>query len=108
MLEAYRVDFSSLTWESPIPGVRHKLQRTGGSCLRLVEYRPEMEPHWCARGHVGMILEGRFEIEFDAGTSVFEPGDGVCIPDGEQHRHRARCLTDVVRAIFVEDVPVGG
>ena len=70
--------------------------------MRLVEYTGEMEPHWCDRGHVGMILKGRFEIEFDSGTLVFEEGDGVAIPDGAGHRHRARALTDVVRAVFIE------
>ncbi len=103
MLEAYRVDFSALDWTSPMPGVRHKMQRRGGRCLRLVEYRSEVVPHWCVKGHVGMILEGRMEIEFEVGTWIFEAGDGVDIPGGDAHRHRARSLTDVVKAVFVEE-----
>ena len=63
-----------------------------------------MAPHWCSVGHVGLILEGHFEIEFDSGTQVFEAGDGVVIPQGKTHRHRARVVSDVVRAIFVEKV----
>ena len=69
-----------------------------------MEYTTAMEPHWCDRGHFGWILEGRFEIEFDGRTEVFETGDGVFIPDGEEHRHRARVLGNVVRALFVEDI----
>lgn len=98
----YRVDFESRSWESPMPGVRHKFVSLEGRRLRLVEYSSEMEPHWCSRGHAGVILEGRFEIEFDDGVRVFEEGDGVLIPDGEAHRHRAKVLTGKVRALFVE------
>jgi uncharacterized cupin superfamily protein len=71
--------------------------------LRLVEYAYEMEPHWCDRGHLGYLIEGRFEIEFANGLWVFQAGDGVTIPNGHENRHRARVLTDVVRAVFVED-----
>jgi ethanolamine utilization protein EutQ (cupin superfamily) len=62
-----------------------------------------MEPHWCDRGHLGYILEGRLEIEFAEGRCVFDAGDGVVIPGGAGSRHRARVLTDAVRAVFVED-----
>ena len=100
----YRVDFDGLEWIDVFPGVRHKIHLEGGRTLRLVEYAADMPPHWCERGHAGVILEGCFEIEFDDGTRVFEAGDGVFIPDGAEHRHRARVLGDtVVVAVFVED-----
>ena len=99
-----RIDFDSLEWESPIPGVRQKVFSEGKRRVRLVEYFPEMEPHWCERGHYGYILEGRFEIEFDGRTDILEAGDGVFIPDGREHRHRARVIGKVVRALFVEEI----
>lgn len=98
----YRIVFAEADWESPIHGVRHKVVTSGTTRLRLVEYTPQMAPHWCSVGHIGQILEGRFEIEFDTGTQVYDAGDGVMIPSGDEHRHRARALSDVVRAIFVE------
>lgn len=100
---AYRIDFDRIDWISPIPGVRQKVFKEGKRRIRLVEYSREMKPHWCSKGHFGYILDGRFEIEFDDRTEVFETGDGVFIPDGEKHRHRARSLSPSVRAIFVED-----
>ncbi|MCH9674862.1 MAG: cupin domain-containing protein [Gammaproteobacteria bacterium] len=100
----YKVSFDAIPWESPIPGVRHKVLEHDGQKLRLVEYTQQMAPHWCAVGHIGQILDGRFEIEFDNETHIFEAGDGVLIPQGATHRHRARALTEVVRAIFVEAV----
>ena len=71
--------------------------------MRLVEYTGEMPLHWCSKGHWGYVLAGRFEIEFDSGTIVFEPGDGICIPDGEEHRHRGKALPEVVKGLFVEE-----
>ena len=103
-METYRIQFMDIEWESTIPGVRHKVYSDGSSVLRLVEFSDEMDLHWCSRGHIGLILEGRFEIEFQGGKRVFEAGDGVFIPGGEEHKHRARVLTDVVKAVFVEDV----
>jgi quercetin dioxygenase-like cupin family protein len=102
--DGYRIKFNNLEWESPIFGMRQKVFTDGARRVRLVEYSADMEPHWCERGHHGYILEGRFELEFDSGTVVYEPGDGVFIPDGAEHRHRGTVLTDVVRVVFVEDI----
>jgi len=99
----YLVEFGRIPWESPIRGMRAKVVTHGSRRLRLVEYTPEMEPHWCERGHVGYLLEGRFEIAFDRGTFVFSAGDGIFIPSGREHRHMGTALTDVVRVVFVED-----
>ena len=100
----YKVRFDSLEWESPIHGMRQKVFTDSSKKVRLVEYSADMEPHWCEKGHHGYILDGSFELEFDSGTVVFEAGDGVFIPDGAEHRHRAKALTRVVRVVFVEDI----
>ena len=102
-MQDYKIDFESLPWEPAMDGVRQKVVSHSGKKVRLVEYSNAMPPHWCAKGHYGYILKGRFEIEFGDKTRIFEEGVGVFIPDGEEHRHRARALSDVVRVIFVED-----
>jgi len=84
-------------------GVRQKVITHSGKKVRLVEYSKAMPPHWCTKGHYGYILKGRFEIEFADRTHIFKEGDGVFIPDGEEHRHRAKVLSNVVITIFVED-----
>lgn len=99
---SYRIAFEHLPWESCGEGVRHKVHRRAGRILRLVEYDSSMPPHWCSRGHLGTILEGRLEIDFASGTETFCEGDGVDIPPEEAHRHRARVLSDKVTALFVE------
>jgi len=100
----YRIDLNELHWESPMRGLRFKAFQHQGRQLRLVEYTKEMELHWCEKGHIGYILEGQFEIRFDAEVQVYNAGDGVFIPPGPQHKHMARALTDIVRAVFVEDI----
>ena len=99
----YKVDFESAAWESPIPGMRHKFLDQGGRRLRLVEYTPEMAPHWCEKGHIGYVLSGTFEIAFDREVHVYGPGDGVFLPPGKDHRHMGKVLSDAVRIVFVED-----
>jgi quercetin dioxygenase-like cupin family protein len=69
-----------------------------------VEYTKDMPPHWCEKGHIGYVLEGQFEIKFEKETAIFNPGDGVFIPAGAEHKHMGRAITDVVRAVFVEEV----
>jgi quercetin dioxygenase-like cupin family protein len=70
----------------------------------LVEFDREfVEPDWCAKGHIGYILEGKIEIDFDGDKEVFGPGNGVFIPAGEKHKHKGRVLTDKVKAILTED-----
>ena len=100
----YKIDFEAVDWESPIQGMRQKAVGHGSRRVRLVEYSRDMAPHWCERGHWGYILEGRMEIEFDGEVHRYDAGDGVLIPGGAEHRHRGSVLTDVVRALFVEDV----
>lgn len=102
-MNQYKIEFENMNWDYPIDGIRQKVISVGHRRLRLVEYTQDMEPHWCSKGHIGYVLEGRFEIEFDDGIVIFEKGDGVFIQSGEEHRHRGRVLTEVVRAVFIED-----
>ena len=100
----YRIDFESMEWEVPAEGVRFKAFESGGRKLRLVEFFNEfVEADWCCKGHVGYILEGQMEIDFDGDLITFGPGDGVFIPAGAEHKHKGRVLTDKVTAILVEE-----
>ncbi len=104
-MEQYKVDFKSMAWESPAEGVRFKAYEQDGKKLRLVEFGKEfVEPDWCRKGHIGLILEGQMEIDFNGKVIAFGPGDGLFIPAGEEHKHKATVLTDVVKVILVEDM----
>ena len=104
-MELHRIDFESMEWESPADCVKFKAYQQDNKKMRLVEFSKELvEPDWCAKGHIGYILEGKMEIDFDDGAKeVLGPGDGVFIPTGQQHKHKGRVLTDKVKAILVEE-----
>jgi len=104
-MKQYKIDFESMPWESPAVGAKVKAYEQNGRKLRLVEFTREFaEPVWCTKGHIGYILEGQLEINFDGKIVVFGPGDGLFIPPGEKHKHIGRALTDVVKIILVEDI----
>ena len=98
----YKIDFKRLNWEVPFGGIRHKYLDQDGIRLRLVEYDQSMPPHWCEKPHYGIVLEGIFEIEFDHERIRYVEGDGLFLPAGREHRHKARVITDKVVIFFVE------
>jgi ethanolamine utilization protein EutQ (cupin superfamily) len=103
-MEQYKIDFESMLWETPAVGVRFKAYEQDGRKLRLAEFTKEfMEPDWCRKGHIGYVLDGQMEIDFDGEVIVFGTGDGLFIPGGEKHKHKAKVLTDVAKVILVED-----
>jgi len=100
----YKVDFKKLEWEQPIEGVKQKTTQYGNKQLRLIEYTKKMPAHLCAKGHYWLVLDGELEIEFQNEKILYKSGDGVFIPDGEEHKHKGRVLTESVKVIFVEDI----
>ena len=100
----HKADFDKLEWESPVAGVRHKCIDQNNVRLRVVEYSKEMPPHWCEKGHYGYLIEGQMEVEYENSTVIYYPGDGIFIPDGPDHKHRGRVLSDKVLVFFIERV----
>ena len=99
-----KVEFAAQAWEAPVPGVRMKVFRQAGTQVRLVEFAKDfVEPDWCLRGHAGYVLDGRIEVDFNGEVEVFGPGDGLIIPPGEPHKHKARALTGTVTVVLVEE-----
>ena len=99
------VNFASLVWDESQAGVKCKEMVKDGRRLRLVEFdRSFVELDWCRKGHIGFVLDGELEIEFDNHTVVAKHGDGIFIPPGELSRHKAKVRGETVRLILVEDV----
>ena len=72
--------------------------------MRLVEYSKVMPSHWCEKGHYGYLIEGQMEIEFENAKMIYNPSDGISIPDGPGHRHTGKALTEKVSVFFIEKV----
>ena len=99
------IDFDSLQWQSPLPGVSFKAYREGPKQVRLVEFSSEfVEPEWCEKGHVGYVLEGTLEVNFKGRVVVYPQGSGIFIPAGIATAHKGRSITPLVRVVLVEDV----
>jgi quercetin dioxygenase-like cupin family protein len=100
-----KVDFDALEWQSPLPGARFKVHREGSRQIRLLEFTAEfVEPHWCEKGHIGMVLSGTLEVDFQGTLVTFGEGSGLFIPPGPASAHKARSRTPVVRLVLVEEV----
>ena len=99
-----RVGFDGEAWQATAPGARQKKVERVGKRLRLVEFATEfVEPDWCLKGHVGYLLAGELELEFEDRTERYRPGDAFVIRPGGADRHKARALGSTARLFLVED-----
>jgi hypothetical protein len=100
----FKVDFEAMDWQDGRPGVRHKVYQEGSRLIRLVELNTtDGDPGWCESGHIGMVLAGRLEIDFDGRILAFAAGDGLFIPPGAASRHRGTNIEPGTRLLMVED-----
>jgi quercetin dioxygenase-like cupin family protein len=100
----YQIQFNQIPWESPMAGVRHKYVDYDGQRIRLVEYSSELPPHWCEKGHCGYLLSGKMAIEYANTEIIYNEGDGIFIPDGPEHKHKDRVLSEKALVFFIEKV----
>ena len=101
----YRINFDEIEWENTPEGVRFKTCEVDGKQVRLLEFGRDLEhPDWCAKGHLGCLLEGEMRVEFENGADItYRAGDLLRIPPGEADRHRPSAVSDTVRVIFWEE-----
>lgn len=102
MIIPYKIKFDQIEWESPIAGVRHKCVDFDGQRIRIVEYTKDLPLHWCQKGHYGYLLSGKLAIEFADAEFIYNEGDGILIPDGPEHKHRGRVLSEKATVFFLE------
>ncbi|MGB0521835.1 MAG: cupin domain-containing protein [Flammeovirgaceae bacterium] len=88
-MNKYKINFSRLPWNSKL-GSKSKAARLGEMKMRLVEFNDQfVETDWCVRGHFGYVLEGRLFVHFAREILEFNAGDGLHIPAGFPHKHKA-------------------
>jgi hypothetical protein len=76
---------------------------TGDLRVRMVEYSPGYSAdHWCARGHVILVVEGEMTVHLkDGRTFVLTAGMGYIASDDEANPHRS--TTETGCRIFIVD-----
>lgn len=75
----------------------------GNIRVRIIDYSPAYKAdHWCARGHVLLVLEGELNIELKDGQKFkFTPGMSFQVADDEENPHLA--FTEGGAKVFIVD-----
>jgi len=105
------VPFETTEW-SKIEPSEHKgetgtsfwrIFEVGNIRVRLVEYSPGFKSdHWCARGHVLLVLEGELVIKLkDGRESILNSGTSFQVADDDANPHLA--YTDKGAKVFIVD-----
>ncbi len=92
--EEHKGEVGTSTW---------KTFTAGDVRVRIVEYSPSfISDHWCARGHILLVLEGEFQIRLKDGR-VFDltPGMSFQVSDDEKNPHFG--LTEKGAKVFIVD-----
>lgn len=88
-MNQYKINFPRLPWTSKT-GTRSKVAHLGDMKMRLVEFDDQfMEMEWCVRGHFGYVISGRLFVHFESEILEFKEGEGIHIPAGLPHKHKA-------------------
>lgn len=98
------VALSEVDWRADVDGIRVRERVVAGRRWALVEYAPgASRDEWCQDGHLGVVLSGQIEYEFeDGGTSLrARSGDAFTLSTGRGHR--GKNTSDTVTALFVID-----
>jgi quercetin dioxygenase-like cupin family protein len=79
-----------------------RTQHFGDIRVRMVEYTPGyLADHWCEKGHILLVLEGRLETELvDGRKFMLTPGTSYQVAD---HAEAHRSFTDIGAKLFIVD-----
>ena len=104
------IPFGTTDW-SVVPQTEHagttgkalwRTQQFGDIRVRMVEYSPGyLADHWCEKGHILLVLEGRLETELADGRKfTLTPGTSYQVAD---HAEAHRSFTDIGAKLFIVD-----
>jgi len=103
--ESFRVPFESMNWREVRPGVRHKVHAERSRQVRLVRFdTSDGAGFWCQAGHIGYVLAGGLDIDFNGTVLSFAAGDGLFIPSGAASQPRSVFVTPGTTLLMVEDL----
>ena len=104
------IPFGTVDWSAVTPtvhpgetGIAHwRTQQFGAIRVRMVDYSPNyLADHWCQKGHVLLVLEGRLDTELaDGRRMTLTPGTSYQVADGAE-AHRSS--TDTGAKLFIVD-----
>jgi quercetin dioxygenase-like cupin family protein len=99
----YKIVFDDHEWFEAGDGMRYKRIQLGDTQVRLVEWDKAMvHANWCFKGHIAYVIKGDVEIDIAGKVFRYGPGDVFIVPEGEEHRHRPKVLTEKMQFFSVE------
>jgi quercetin dioxygenase-like cupin family protein len=111
MMKIENVPFAATKWEN-VPAEEHKGERgtsfwrvreCGNMRVRMVDYSAGFQAdHWCCRGHVLLVLEGKLVVELKDGRE-FPLGRGMSIQVGDDKANPHLVRTAVAARVFIVD-----
>lgn len=100
------VALSELAWEADVEGIRVRERMIDGRRWALVEYAPGAHrDEWCEDGHLGVVLAGQIEYEFEDGGSSLAAKQGDAFTLSTGRGHRGRNMGDSHTTLLVIDDP---
>jgi hypothetical protein len=82
------IDWESIPWKAPAPGMRVKSCVRGGKVVSLLEVSEGGGQDWCLKGHLIHVLAGEATARLKGGEAIrLRPGDTGIILDGEAEAH---------------------
>ena len=100
------VALSAVGWRADVAGIRVRELNTDGRRWALVEYAPgARRDEWCQDGHLGVVLAGQIEYEFEDGARPLSAARGDAFTLSTGRGHRGRNTGDTVTTLFVIDDP---
>ncbi len=98
-----KIDFTGIEWTDSAIGLRTKTFERDAKQIRLAEFSSDFrEIDWCDKNHIGYVVAGEIEIDFEGETETFNPGDGIFI--ASKVKHKARAVTENALLFLIENV----
>jgi quercetin dioxygenase-like cupin family protein len=100
------IELSRTDWTPDVPGIHAREAYLEGRRWAIVEYAPGAKRHeWCVDGHVGFVLSGTVEYEFEDGGAPLTVGEGDAFALSTGRAHRGTNRADEPTRLFVIDNP---
>lgn len=102
----YKFEFERTQWKEIAPGALEKSYYIENKQIRLVRFDDSfVEEDWCTIGHMGYVLNGEMQVEFENETTSYSKGDGLHLEMGIRHKAVIEKGKFVELILFEEKVP---
>lgn len=94
-----------MEWEISTVGIKAKVFEKDGKRVRWLELERGLQhPEWCVTGHIGYVVEGELEIDFNGRIVKYSAGDALFISSGDAEKHIPKPISEKVILFMVEEI----